>query len=120
VYSRDVVFREMKDVVKKEVLPSKEELEKIEFDLKDDESDSTEEHESEEKDPHTPVLRRLVQERRLPEMYTPSHFRSNFSLSITDDDSRTVREAVIQGMEISGKGPWTKKLHLWIRMRIGI
>jgi hypothetical protein len=46
-----VVFREMKDVVKQEVLPSKEELEKIEFDLKNDESDSTEEHESEEEDP---------------------------------------------------------------------
>ena len=58
VYSRDVVFREMKDVDKQEVLPSKEEPEKIEFDLKDDESDSTEEHESEEEDPHTPVLRR--------------------------------------------------------------
>jgi hypothetical protein len=57
---QDVVFREMKDVVKQEVLPSKEEPEKIEFDLKDDESDSTEEHESEEEDPHTPVLRRSV------------------------------------------------------------
>jgi hypothetical protein len=43
VYSGDVVSREMKDVVKQEVLPSKEEPEKIEFDLKDDESDSTEE-----------------------------------------------------------------------------
>jgi hypothetical protein len=41
VYSRDVVFREMKDFFKKEVLPSKEEPEKTEFDLKDDESDST-------------------------------------------------------------------------------
>jgi hypothetical protein len=40
-YIRDVVFREMKDVVKQEVLPSKEEPEKIEFDLKDDEADST-------------------------------------------------------------------------------
>jgi hypothetical protein len=36
-----VVFREMKDVVKHEVLPSKKEPEKMEFDLKDDESDST-------------------------------------------------------------------------------
>jgi hypothetical protein len=45
VYSRDVVFREMKDVVKQEVLPSKEEPNKIEFDLKDDESNSTEEQE---------------------------------------------------------------------------
>jgi hypothetical protein len=44
VYSQDVVFREMKDVIKQEVLPSKEEPDKIEFDLKDDEEDSTEEH----------------------------------------------------------------------------
>jgi hypothetical protein len=84
----------MKDVVKQEVLPSKEEPEKIEFDLKDDESDSIEEHESEEEDPNTPVLRRSVRERRLPERYTPSYFHSNFFLSITDDDPRTVREAV--------------------------
>ena len=63
VYNRDVVFREMKDVVKQEVLPSKEELEKIEFDLKDDESDSTKEQESKEEDPHTPILRIFVQEK---------------------------------------------------------
>jgi hypothetical protein len=48
----------MKDVVKQEALPSKEEPEKIEFHLKDDESDSIEEHESKEEDPHTPILRR--------------------------------------------------------------
>jgi hypothetical protein len=94
VYSRDVVFREMKDVVKQEVLPSKEEPKKIEFYLKDDESDSTEEHESEEEDPHTPVLRRSIRERRLPERYNTYDFHSNFSLSITDDDPRTVRDAV--------------------------
>jgi hypothetical protein len=89
-----VVFREMKDVVKQEVLPSKEELEKIEFDLKDDELDCIEEHELEEEDPHTPVLRRSVRERRLPERYTPSYFHSNFSLSITDDDPIIVGDAV--------------------------
>jgi hypothetical protein len=59
VYSRDVVFREMKDDVKHEVLPSKEEPNKIEFDLKDDELDSTEEHESEEEDPHTPSIEEI-------------------------------------------------------------
>jgi hypothetical protein len=37
-----MVFREMKEVVKQEVLPSKEEPEKIEFDFKDDEPDSIE------------------------------------------------------------------------------
>jgi hypothetical protein len=56
----------MKDVVKQEVLPSKEEPKKIEFHLKDDELVSTEEHESEEEDPHTLVLRRSVREIRLP------------------------------------------------------
>ena len=55
-----MVFREMKDVVKNEVLPSKEEPDKIEFEPKDDESNSTEEEESEEEDHHTPVLRRSV------------------------------------------------------------
>ena len=43
VYSRDVVFREIKYVVKQDVLPSKEEPKKIDFDLKDDESYATEE-----------------------------------------------------------------------------
>jgi hypothetical protein len=103
VYSRDVVFKEMKDVVKQEVLPSKEEPEKIEFDLKDDEADSTEEHESEGEDPHTPVLRRSDRERRLPERYSPSDFRSNFALSITDDDPRTVREVFKKKLNAEGK-----------------
>jgi hypothetical protein len=89
-----VVFREIKDVFKQEVLPREEEPEKIEFELKDDESDSTKEHESKEEDPHTLVLRRSVRERRKPERYTPPDFHSNFSLFITDDDPRTVREAV--------------------------
>jgi hypothetical protein len=88
VYSRDVAFRDMKDVVKQEFLPSKEEPEKIEFDLKYGESDSTEE------DHHTPVVRRLVRERRLRERCTPSDFYSNFVLSITDNHPRTIREVV--------------------------
>jgi hypothetical protein len=39
-------------------------------------------------------LRRWVRERRLLERYSPSNFCSNLSLSITDDDPRTIREAV--------------------------
>jgi hypothetical protein len=39
-------------------------------------------------------LRRSDRERRLLERYSPSDFCSNFALSITDDDPRTVREAV--------------------------
>ena len=52
------MFREVKDVVKHEVLP--EEPEKIEFDLKEDESDSTIKEDSEEEEPQTPAVRRLV------------------------------------------------------------
>jgi hypothetical protein len=87
VYSRDVVFREVKDVSKQEFLPRQDEPEKIEIELDDAKFELSEE------EPHTPVLRRLVRERRQPERYSPPDFRSNIALSITDDDLRTVREA---------------------------
>jgi hypothetical protein len=35
-----------------------------------------------------------MRERRKPERYSPPDFHANFSLSIIDDDPRTVREAV--------------------------
>jgi len=72
VYNRDVVFREVKVVIKHEV-PSKE-LEKIEFELKEEESDSTVEEESEDEEPQTSGVRRSVRERRQPERYSPSTF----------------------------------------------
>eukprot|EP00253_Pinus_taeda_P025610 PITA_25610 len=92
VYSRDVVFREVKDVIKQEAKPK--EPEKIEFELKEEESNSIEEEESEDEEPQNPGVRRSVRERRKPERYSPSTFYSNFSLSITDDDPRTVKELV--------------------------
>ncbi len=92
LYSRDVVFKEVKDVIKHEVQPK--EPEKIEFELKEEESNSTTEEESEDEEPQTPAVRRSVRERRQPERYSPSAFCSNFALSITDDDPRTVKEAV--------------------------
>ena len=92
VYNRDVVFREVKDVFKHEVIPK--EPEKIDFEIKEYESDSTVEEDSEEEEPQTPALRRSVRERRQPERYSPSAFCSGFSLTITDDDPRTIREAV--------------------------
>jgi hypothetical protein len=102
VYSRDVVFREVKDVSKQEFPPNQDEPEKIELELDDAKSESSEEEEveeaeeaeAEEEEPHTPVLRRSVRDRRQPERYSPPDFRSNFALSITNDDPRTVREAV--------------------------
>jgi hypothetical protein len=84
----------VKDVPKQEFLPRKEEPEKIEFELDDAKYESNEEDEAEEEEPHTPILRRSVRERRKPERYSPPDFHSNFSLSITDDDPRTVREAM--------------------------
>ena len=86
------MFREVKDVVTHEFLPK--EPEKIDFELKEDESDSTTEEYSEEEEPQTPTVRRSVQEKREPERYSPSSLCSNFSLSITDDDPITVREIV--------------------------
>jgi hypothetical protein len=35
-----------------------------------------------------------VRDRRQPKRYSPPDFRSNFALSITDDDPRIFREAV--------------------------
>jgi hypothetical protein len=54
-------------------------------------------------------LRRSVREKRLSERYTPPNFCSNFALSITDDDPRTVREAVDSKDGKLGKRPWLKK-----------
>jgi hypothetical protein len=48
----------------------------------------------EEEEPHAPVLRISVREIRKLERYSPPDFLSNFSLSITDDDPITVREAM--------------------------
>eukprot|EP00253_Pinus_taeda_P010978 PITA_10978 len=92
VYSRDVVFREVKDVIKHEVQPK--EPVKIEFEPKEEESDSVAEEESEDEEPQTPAVRRSVRERRKLERYSPSALCSNFALSVTDDDPRTVKEAV--------------------------
>jgi hypothetical protein len=93
-----VVFREIKDVVKKEFPRRREELEKKKFELKDNESESTtkqeEEEEEEEEDPHTQLLRRSVRERMKLEMYTTLDFHSNFALSITDGDPINIRELV--------------------------
>ena len=58
VYNRGVEFRELKDVIKHEVQPK--ELEKIEFELKEEESDFTTMEESEDEEPQTSGVRRSV------------------------------------------------------------
>eukprot|EP00253_Pinus_taeda_P017342 PITA_17342 len=88
----DKTPQEVKDVIKHEVNPK--EPEKIEFELQEEESDSTAEEESKEEEPQTTSVRRSIRERRKTERYSPSAFYSSFALSITDDDPRTVKEAV--------------------------
>ena len=56
--------------------------------------ESTEEDEEKEEEPHTPVLRRSVREIRQLERYIPPNFHYNFSLSMTDDDPKTIKEAM--------------------------
>jgi hypothetical protein len=90
VYSRDVVFREVRDVSKQEFLPTQDEPKKIKLELDDVKYETFEE----EEEPHTPVSRRSVRDKRQRERCSPPYFRSNFALSITDDDPRPVREAV--------------------------
>jgi hypothetical protein len=89
------VFREVKDVSKHKFLPTQDEPEKIDLELDDAKSESSEEEEEEEEEePHTPILSRSVRDKRKPKRYSPPDFHSHFSLSIVDDDPRTVREAV--------------------------
>ena len=61
VYNRDVVLREVKDVIKHEVQPK--EPEKIEFELEEEELDSTTKEELEDEEPQTSVVRRSARER---------------------------------------------------------
>eukprot|EP00253_Pinus_taeda_P027597 PITA_27597 len=73
---------------------TRKEPEKIEFELKEEESDSIVEDESEDEEPQTSAVRRSVRERRQLERYSPFSFCSNFALSITGNDPRTVKEAI--------------------------
>jgi len=64
------------------------------LELKEEESDSTTEEEIEDEEPQTPVVTRSVREKNQTKRYSPFGFYSNFALSITDDDPRTMKEEV--------------------------
>ena len=112
------MFREVKDVIKHEVQPK--EPEKIEFEIKEEESDSTAEEESKDEEPQTLGVRRSIQERRKPERYSPSAFCSNFALSITDDDPKTVKESIDSEDGKLWKEAMVVKWHLCTKMRLVI
>ena len=69
-------------------------LEKIEFELEGEESDSTKEVESEEEEPQTLFFRRSSRERRNLERYSPPDFYSHIVLSNTNHDPRNVKKFV--------------------------
>ena len=79
------MYREVKYVIKHEVQQRRNQ---------EEDSNSTAEEESKDEEPQTPGVRRSVQQRRKPGRYSPYTFCLNFALSITDDDPRTVKEAV--------------------------
>eukprot|EP00253_Pinus_taeda_P013498 PITA_13498 len=84
--------KEFEEFCKKCVQPK--EPENVEFELKEEEYDSTAEEESEDEEPQTPDVRRSVRERRKQERYSPYAFSSNFALSVTPDDPKTMMEEV--------------------------
>eukprot|EP00253_Pinus_taeda_P005826 PITA_05826 len=90
-YDENVHAPKVRDVIKHKFLPK--ETENIEFELKEEESISIAEQESEDEMPQTPFVRRSIRERK-PERRSPSTFCSNFSLSIIDGTHRTLREAL--------------------------
>jgi hypothetical protein len=64
---RDVFFGEVKDVSKQEFLPTQDEPDKIELELDNEKYESSEEEEvEEEEEPHTPILRISVRDKRKP------------------------------------------------------
>eukprot|EP00253_Pinus_taeda_P035393 PITA_35393 len=85
VYNRDVEFRDVKDVIKHEFQPK--EPKKIEFELKEEESDSTIEQKSEDEEPQTPGVRRLVRERR-----------KTVKEAVDSEDGKLWKEAMVDEM----------------------
>ena len=95
VYSRDVVFGEVKNNSRIEDEPKGPK--KIEFEIMDEGVDSVEEELLESKkevDLQTPTLRRYDHEQRLVDRYSPPNFHSAFLLSIVSDETISVKEVV--------------------------
>jgi len=95
VYSRDVVFREVKNTSRNE--DESKGPEKTKFEIMDEGADSVEEEliESEEEvDLQTLAVRRFDRERRPVDKYSPLDFCSTFVLFAVSDEPRSVKEAV--------------------------
>ena len=92
-----MVFRKIKSTSKNEDESKEKGPEKIEFELKNEGSDSFEEESSKSVDavePQTPSLRTYDHGRRLVERYSPLDFRPAFVLSAINDEPRSIKEVV--------------------------
>ena len=92
-----MVFREVKGTSRNEDESKEQGLEKMEFELKNEGSNSFEEESFESDDevePQTTSLRRSDHLRRPVERYSPPNFCYDFVLSSINDESRYVKEAI--------------------------
>eukprot|EP00253_Pinus_taeda_P031811 PITA_31811 len=104
VYNRDVLFIEMKDVIKHEVQPN--EPEKIEFELKEEETDSTTEEESEDEEPQTLGVRRSVQERRTVKEVVDSEDEKLWKEAMVDEMASLHKNEALDLVELlAGRKP---------------
>eukprot|EP00253_Pinus_taeda_P021834 PITA_21834 len=83
-----IFLGEVKDVIKHEVQPK--EPVKIEFELKEEESDSAAEEESEDEEPQTPAVRRSTREKRQPERTVKE--------AVDSEDGKLWKEAIVDEM----------------------
>jgi DNA-binding transcriptional regulator GbsR (MarR family) len=79
----------------KEVSQTKNNIDTVWFELRNEEDDSDESTESEEEvERMTPVVRSLERIRKLVERYIPPNFHSKFVLTSIDDEPKSVGETV--------------------------
>ena len=109
VYSRDVVFREVKNTSRNEDGPKEKGPEKMEFEIMNEGSDSFEEELSEsdeEVELQTPALRRFDRVRSPVERHSPPDFRSSFILSTINDEPDLLKRKLVLKNVSFGRMPW--------------
>jgi hypothetical protein len=96
VYSQYVVFKEFGSKSEpKEIVQIENNLEKVRFKLRNEEDDSDESTESEgEVEQLTPIVSRSEWLRKPVERYSSPDFHSTFVLTATDNEPKSVGEAV--------------------------
>ena len=84
VYSRDVIFREVRRTFETEEVREKK-PKNIEFNWNEVSHDLDELNESEEVETQTTVVRRSSRARKQPDRYSPPRFHSTFALSAIEE-----------------------------------